>query len=245
MPNAPRNAPPGRLSSGMLAEAVERDLGASDSQTTTSRFVQSDPGTLTVEHDGTSIFSVTQLNLVGMFVVTEVSAGVVEIVSALPIQTLELTAQSAGADERVRQSIVPYDVSWADEYRYVAYQSNIHGAVLQARYYDGSAWQNVGTSFTTGAAAALSYVSAWQTIPAAWKSVGDAFCQVAATNEPDTHCDMPYVALQFRQSCSRTTTISNIPSCGTATVVTSGTISESGLAEFGETPLDVIAPPLP
>lgn len=236
MPNVPRNAPAGRLSSGMLAESVERDLGVSDSQTVSSTIGDTGASGLTVVASGVSYYGIAEIDLCGPVIVTETSPGVLTLDLALPVQTLELAAQPAGSDEKVRQSIVPYDVSWATEYRYVVYVSNIHAAVLQARYHDGTSWQNAGTSYTTGVAAALSYVSDWQEIPAGWKAVGDAFLQVAATNEPDVDCDMPYVALQFRRSCSVCSTITVAPSCGTVTITPSGTIATTGLIEFGDIP---------
>jgi hypothetical protein len=198
-------------------------------------------GTLTVRSDQGDFTQVSILEICGPVIVTEESAGHVKLDFVLPVQTLELSAQPAGADELIRQSIVPYDVGWADQYRYVIYESNTNGSDYVARYYDGAAWQNVGTMYTTAGAQPLSYVSEWQTIPAAWKLVGDAFMQVVAT----TDCDVPYAALQFRRLCDVCSTLTEAPSCGTVTVVPDGTIVTTGLPEFGETPTDPVEPPPP
>jgi len=243
MARVPRNAPPGRLSSGLLSEALERDLGVSDSQATKpSRFnFGTVTGTLTVRSDQGDFTQVAILEICGPVIVTEEAAGHVKLDFVVPVQTLELSAQPAGADELIRQSIVPYDVGWADQYRYVIYESNTNGNDYLARYYDGAAWQNVGTMYTTAGAQPLSYVSEWQDIPAAWKLVGDAFLQVVAANEPDPACDVPYAAIQFRRFCDECTTLLTAPSCGTVTIVPDGTITTEALPEFGETPVE--APP--
>lgn len=227
MADVPRNSPPGRLSSALLNESLERDLGLSDSQTAVTVFQSAGggAGTLSLIYDGGTLAAIDTIEVCGPVVVTELSSGYVHLDFVLPIQTLELVANPQGSDELVRQSMVPYDVSWATEFRYVIYYDNTNAPDLRARYYDGTTWQNVGTDFNPGATGGLTIVSDWITIPGAWKAVGDALCRVDAANEPDVNCDIRYAALQFRRSCSVCSTLEVAPSCGTVTVSAGGTLT--------------------
>lgn len=203
----------------MVGESLERDLGASEDSVKAS--LNYGTGNLAITFGSTQITNISELEICGPVIITEESSGRVKLDFVLPVQTVELAVQPSSSDELIRRSIVPYDVTWATQVRFVIYQLGTNGSDYQLEYYDGSAWVSEGAVYTTGAANALSYVSMWRDISSAWKGFGDCFVRLRSTAEPDAAVDTPYAALQFRRSCSVCGTLDTAPSCGVVTIIPS------------------------